>query len=97
MSFGSVARLGPGGPGSLPTQGSHRPVRARIRAYGSSDHAGRGMVVAWINSLRAPLGSRRVFPPTQSAKAGWFGDPFTVFGARRKTRAGLFDPRVNVG
>ena len=31
-------RVGPGGPGSLPTQGSHRPVRARIRAYGSSDH-----------------------------------------------------------
>ena len=26
----------PGGPGSLPTRGSHRPVRAHIRAYGSS-------------------------------------------------------------
>ena len=29
-------RVGPGGPGRLPTQGSHRPVRAHIRAYGSS-------------------------------------------------------------
>lgn len=28
----------PGGPGRLPAQGSHRPVRARIRAYGSSNH-----------------------------------------------------------
>lgn len=28
----------PGGLGALPTRGSHRPVRARIRAYGSSDH-----------------------------------------------------------
>jgi hypothetical protein len=28
----------PGGPGALPPQGSHRPVRARIRAYGSSNH-----------------------------------------------------------
>src|SRR5262245_56393755 len=34
----SLARFGPGGLGSLPTRGSHRPVRARIRAYGSSDH-----------------------------------------------------------
>jgi hypothetical protein len=28
----------PGGLGALPPRGSHRPVRARIRAYGSSDH-----------------------------------------------------------
>jgi len=28
----------PGGPGRLLTRGSHRPVRARISAYGSSDH-----------------------------------------------------------
>ncbi len=28
----------PGGPRQLPTWGSHRSVRARIRAYGSSDH-----------------------------------------------------------
>ena len=34
----SLRAPGPGGPGSLPTRGSHRPVRARIRAYGSSDH-----------------------------------------------------------
>ena len=27
----------PGGPGWFPTRGSHRPVRARISAYGSSD------------------------------------------------------------
>jgi hypothetical protein len=27
-----------GGPGWLPTLGSHRPVRARISAYGSSSH-----------------------------------------------------------
>ncbi len=33
-----VRRGGPGRLGSLPTRGSHRPVRARIRAYGSSDH-----------------------------------------------------------
>ena len=32
----SICGFGPGGPGSLPTRGSHRPVRARIRAYGSS-------------------------------------------------------------
>ena len=32
----AVDNRGPVGPGSLPTQGSHRPVRARIRAYGSS-------------------------------------------------------------
>ena len=29
---------GPGGPGRLPAQGSHRSVRAHIRAYGSSEH-----------------------------------------------------------
>src|SRR5262249_34841753 len=29
-------KFGPGGPGPLPARGSHRPVRARIRAYGSS-------------------------------------------------------------
>ena len=28
----------PGGPGRLPAPGSHSPVRARISAYGSSDH-----------------------------------------------------------
>ena len=28
----------PGGPGRLPARGSHRPVRARISAYGSSIH-----------------------------------------------------------
>ena len=28
----------PGGPGQLPAQGSHGSVRARIRAYGSSNH-----------------------------------------------------------
>ncbi len=28
----------PGGPGQLPTQGSHRSVRARMSAYGSSNH-----------------------------------------------------------
>jgi hypothetical protein len=37
-SLSALARFGLGGPGSLPTQGSHGPVRARIRAYGSSDH-----------------------------------------------------------
>src|SRR5262245_57615309 len=31
-----IARFGPGRLGSLPTRGSHRPVRAHIRAYGSS-------------------------------------------------------------
>ncbi len=31
-------RSGPGGLGALPPRGSHRPVRARMRAYGSSDH-----------------------------------------------------------
>ncbi len=30
---------GPGGPGSLPSQGSHRPGRARIRASGSSTNS----------------------------------------------------------
>ncbi len=30
--------FGPGGPGTLPSQGSHRPVRAGITAYGSSHH-----------------------------------------------------------
>jgi hypothetical protein len=29
--------IGPGGPGALLPQGSHRPVRARFSAYGSSD------------------------------------------------------------
>ena len=33
-----VRRSGPGGLGALPPRGSHRPVLARIRAYGSSDH-----------------------------------------------------------
>ena len=28
--------VGPGGPGALPPRGSHRSVRARTRAYGSS-------------------------------------------------------------
>jgi CheY-like chemotaxis protein len=28
----------PGGPGRLPTRGSHRPARAHISACGSSDH-----------------------------------------------------------
>jgi hypothetical protein len=37
-SLETVAETGPGGPGSLPTRGSHRPVRAHIRAYGSSSH-----------------------------------------------------------
>ncbi len=31
-------RLGPGGPGWFPSRGSHRPVRAQISAYGSSNH-----------------------------------------------------------
>ena len=30
--------IGPGRRGSLPTHGSHRPVRAHINAYGSSNH-----------------------------------------------------------
>jgi hypothetical protein len=34
----SQNELRPGGPGRLPTQGSHRPVRAYINAYGSSNH-----------------------------------------------------------
>ena len=33
-----LACVGPGGPGALPPRGSHRPVRARVRAYGSSNH-----------------------------------------------------------
>ena len=33
-----LRRVGPGGRGRLLTPGSHRPVRARIRAYGSSNH-----------------------------------------------------------
>jgi hypothetical protein len=37
-SFPKLAWRKPGGPGRLPAQGSHRPVRARIRAYGSSNH-----------------------------------------------------------
>ncbi len=32
----SATDRGPGGPGSLPSRGSHRPVRAGITAYGSS-------------------------------------------------------------
>jgi hypothetical protein len=32
----------PGGPGQLPARGSHGPVRARIRAYGSSESRLRG-------------------------------------------------------
>ena len=34
-----AAGTGRAGPGRLPARGSHRSVRARIRAYGSSDHA----------------------------------------------------------
>ncbi len=34
-----ATRFGPGGPGSLPSQGSHRPGRARIRASGSSTNS----------------------------------------------------------
>jgi hypothetical protein len=37
-SFPKLSWRKPGGPGTLPSQGSHRPVRARIRAYGSSNH-----------------------------------------------------------
>ena len=33
----AIRQREPGGPGSLSARGSHRPVRARIRAYGSSD------------------------------------------------------------
>ena len=33
--FSPSTRFGPGGPGLLPSQGSHRPGRARIRASGS--------------------------------------------------------------
>src|SRR5262249_23626909 len=33
----AVGAYGPGRLGPLPTRGSHRPVRARLRAYGSSD------------------------------------------------------------
>ncbi len=36
---GKDLQCGPGGPGAFPPQGSHRPVRARIRAYGSSSNS----------------------------------------------------------
>ena len=42
----------PGGPGSLPTQGSHRSVRARTSAYGSSAH---GFAVATVLSVSGSL------------------------------------------
>ena len=38
VSTESLSYSGPGGPRVLPPQGSHRPVRARISAYGSSNH-----------------------------------------------------------
>jgi hypothetical protein len=47
-------RSGLGGPGSLPTRGSHRPVRARIRAYGSSDHGFAAYVITHPKLERPP-------------------------------------------
>ncbi len=92
MSLNSL--LGPRGRGALPPQGSHRPVRARIRAYGSSDHGFRrtGYPRTTEDSLKAAgqalpdgLSTRRT--PTKGFRFVFYiSCPFPKLAWRNPTR-----------
>ena len=68
----------PGGPGRLPARGSHRSVRARIRAYGSSGRPSAG------GRRRRPPGTAR--PAAAASRVRFGGGPASLSAGLTLTR-----------